>query len=77
MEGPRECHNKITQPIPSTKNKRKPLLTETTLFQVNDGRKIALSSPTEVINPLQLRGYYFFLLNMAFNSSSEKENIHI
>ena len=25
-----ECHNKITQPIPSTKKKRKPLLTETT-----------------------------------------------
>ena len=24
------CHNKITQPIPSTKRKRKPLRTETT-----------------------------------------------
>ena len=26
----RECHNKITQPIPSTQRKRKPLRTETT-----------------------------------------------
>ena len=36
---PRECHNKIMQPIPSTKRKRTPFRTETTYLQVNDSRK--------------------------------------
>ena len=30
MEGSGECHNEITQPIPSIQRKRKPLQTETT-----------------------------------------------
>ena len=38
LEGSGGCHNKITQPIPSTKRKRKPRRTETTL-QVNSSRQ--------------------------------------
>ena len=55
MEGPpRECHNKIAQPIPSTKRKRNLPETETTKLHVNNSKKKqALSSPTEVVNPLQ------------------------
>ena len=33
---PRECYNKITQPIPSTNRKKKPLQTETTYLQINN-----------------------------------------
>ena len=41
---PREYHNKIMQPIPSTKRKRKLLRTEITL-QINDSRKISSLFP--------------------------------
>ena len=46
----RFSHNEaqITQPILSTKRKRKPLRTETTVF---DNRKIRISSQTQAVNP--------------------------
>ena len=53
---PRECHNKKAQPIPSTKRKRNLHETETTKLHVNNiitAEKLALSSPTEVVDPLQ------------------------
>ena len=49
-----ECHNKKAQPIPSTKRKRNLPETETTKLHVNNSRKkLDLSSPTEVVDPLQ------------------------
>ena len=50
---PRECHNKIPQPIPSTMKKRNLHETETTKLHVNNSRKLALSYPSEVVEPLQ------------------------
>ena len=37
----RECHNKITKPIPSTKKKGKLSRTESTQVQVNNSRKMS------------------------------------
>ena len=36
----KECHNKITQPIPSTQRKRKHLRKKHTQLQVNSSRQI-------------------------------------
>ena len=59
----RECHNKITKPIPSTKKKGKLSRTEITELQVNDSRKMShyVRKPNFCIcenkDTDQLRGY--------------------
>ena len=53
-----ECHNKITQPIPSTQRKRKTHQQKPHNYRLTTADKLALSSPTEVIDPLQLTYRY-------------------